>query len=330
MAHRTDNSLPAALAEVVRGCTGGRALSVEVVQTLWSGYGQLLRCRLTGGNRDSVIIKHVRWPTASHHPRGWNSTRSHERKVRSYQVETQWYRDYADRCDERCRVPRCLAATNLGEEVVLVLEDLDASGFDSRRQSVGDVEIEACLTWLAEFHATFLGTAPHALWDVGTYWHLATRPDELAVLENGALKRAACEIDRRLNASTFQTLVHGDAKLANFCFTADGTTVAAVDFQYVGGGCGMKDVAYLVSSCLNEAEAERREASLLNVYFSRLEAALTRRGVAIDIVALCEEWRSLYAWAWTDFYRFLKGWSPGHWKIHRYSERLANQVLATL
>jgi hypothetical protein len=34
--------------------------------------------------------------------------------------------------------------------------------------------------------------------------------------------------------------------------------------------------------------------------------------------------------AWTDFHRFMKGWSPGHWKIHGYSERLARQVLAQL
>ena len=30
------------------------------------------------------------------------------------------------------------------------------------------------------------------------------------------------------------------------------------------------------------------------------------------------------------FYRFLKGWSPRHWKIHRYSERLAHQVIRRL
>ena len=37
------------------------------------------------------------------------------------------------------------------------------------------------------------------------------------------------------------------------------------------------------------------------------------------------------AWiAWTDFYRFLKGWSPGHWKIHSYSERLAHKVISHL
>ena len=41
-------------------------------------------------------------------------------------------------------------------------------------------------------------------------------------------------------------------------------------------------------------------------------------------------WRPLYSVAWTDFYRFLKGWSPGHWKIHGYSERLAHEVVSEL
>jgi len=40
--------------------------------------------------------------------------------------------------------------------------------------------------------------------------------------------------------------VHGDAKLANFCFSRDGKKVAAVDFQYVDGGCGMKDLSRII------------------------------------------------------------------------------------
>jgi len=50
----------------------------------------------------------------------------------------------------------------------------------------------------------------------------------------------------------------------------------------------------------------------------------------IDAAAVETAWRPLYAVAWTDFYRFLKGWSPGHWKIHHYSERLANEVVSQL
>ncbi|MEM9132286.1 MAG: phosphotransferase [Actinomycetota bacterium] len=326
--------IDAALEAVVLPATGARAIvGAEIVQTLWSGYGQIVRCHLDVGPAPipaSVIVKHVRWPDQRHHPRGWATDRSHQRKLRSYRVETAWYDRYAHHCPESCRVPRRLALETRPDEVIIVLEDLDASGFAGRRQRVGDVELDACLSWLAGFHAAFMHRRPDGLWPTGTYWHLATRPDELAALDDGPLKAAAGLIDRRLADSPFQTFVHGDAKVANFCFDHDGGRAAAVDFQYVGGGCGMKDVAYFIGSCLDEDDSERLAPSLLDRYFELLGAALGRAGTSVDVAALEEDWRALYPVAWTDFHRFLLGWSPGHWKLHRYSERLADQVLRSL
>ncbi|MEX1366610.1 MAG: phosphotransferase [Nannocystaceae bacterium] len=313
---------------VVRQATGAaRVVKRQSVQELWSGYGRIERCTLEGASLPRVIVKHVRWPDERTHPRGWTTALSHERKVRSYQVETAWYERHAERCGPACRVPRCLGLRAHDDEVFMVLEHLDEAGFDARRSRVRDTELDACLSWLASFHATFMGATPTGLWPVGTYWHLATRPDELAALSDDVLRQAAPELDRRLRSSPFQTFVHGDAKIANFCFRPDGTQVAAVDFQYVGGGCGMKDVAYFISSCLREDQAEAMEGPLLQLYFDRLRAALARMGKDLDFAALEQDWRALYPVAWTDFYRFLQGWSPGHWKIHRYSERLAREVL---
>ena len=214
----------------------------------------------------------------------------------------------------------------------MVMEDLDASGFNERHYTLTDGNLAACLQWLAEFHGTFMGEVPKGLWTTGTYWHLMTRPDELALLQTRvpALANAAAPIDRRLSASPFQTIVHGDAKVANFCFSKDHATVAAVDFQYVGGGCGMKDVAYFMSSCLDETECEAREEELLSIYFAHLRTVLTRTLPSIDADALEADWRSLYPYAWADFFRFLEGWSPGHWKSHGYTRRITEQVLADL
>lgn len=307
---------------------------VECIQELWSGYGQILRIRVasdgdpSGALPRTIIAKHVRIPGQGSHPRGWNSNLSHQRKLKSYQVETAWYRHWSTRCRADCRVPRFLLCEQHDDQVLLALEDLDAAGFPSRLTSVSPRQMEACLDWLASFHATFMGDQPGDLWETGTYWHLATRSEELEALDDLPLKRAAPTIDRLLNNARNQTLVHGDAKLANFCFSESGDQVAAVDFQYVGGGCGMKDVAYFIGSCLDEDACEAREAELLDHYFATLRTALAAKQPAIDADAIEMEWRTLFPVAWTDFHRFLKGWSPGHWKINSYSERVAREVLA--
>ena len=303
---------------------------LEDIQSLWSGYGKIMRYGLKGADRERVVIKHVKLPDQAHHPRGWNTNLSHQRKIKSYQVESAWYRDWAKLCDERCRVPACLALESDQDEFLMVLEDLDASGFPVRKESVSMPQIQACLRWLANFHAIFMNKAPKGLWEVGTYWHLATRPDELDVLTDTNLKAAAVKIDQRLNNARYQTFVHGDAKLANFCFSEDETRVAMVDFQYIGGGCGMKDVAYFIGSCLYEDDCERHEAALLDTYFTELKEALVFYESKLDSNEIEQDWRALYPAAWTDFHRFLKGWSPGHWKINSYSERLASEVIAEL
>ena len=304
--------------------------NLGVVQSLWSGYGSIDRIGLEGTDVQSVIVKRVQ-PGDGGHPRGWNTDLSHQRKLKSYQVESQWYRVQSNRNGPSlARIPDCLGVKTDGDETLLVLEDLDAAGFAGRRSSVNQTEWQACVRWLAAFHAEHLGVASEGLWESGTYWHLETRPDELEKLEDLTLKKAASAIDAKLKASVFQTLVHGDAKLANFCFSPDGSEVAAVDFQYVGGGCGMKDLAYFVGSCFRDEEAERREGEVLNFYFKELRGFLERIGRDVSPDELEADWRPLYRVAWADFHRFMKGWSPGHWKLSDYSERVTREVIESL
>ena len=305
---------------VILQATGASSLTEkEIIQELWSGYGNILRVALKDGNHKSIVVKHVKLSSDNEHPRGWKSDIGHQRKLKSYKVETNWYDNYSKQC--RARLPYCLAIQKHKDEVLIVLEDLDAAGFPFRKQSITWDEIASCLDWLATFHAGFMGREPIGLWEAGTYWHLETRPQELSVLKDKRLKGAAPIIDEKLNSCKFKTFVHGDAKLANFCFSGDGS-VAGVDFQYVGGGCGMKDVAYFIGSCLSERECERLEPKILDTYFERLHNALGETNEALE-----EEWRSLYRVAWADFHRFLKGWSPGHWKINSYSEGVTADVI---
>jgi aminoglycoside phosphotransferase (APT) family kinase protein len=134
------------------------------------------------------------------------------------------------------------------------------------------------------------------------------------------IRTIAPVLDAKLTSCENRTLLHGDAKLANFCFARDGR-VAAVDFQYVGGGCGMKDVAYLVAGEPNEARAVER-------YFGHLRRELAVR--SIDPAPVETEWRALYPIACADFYRFLAGWAPEHFARDRHAQRLLDDVARSL
>lgn len=307
-----------------------RAQLIETVQTLWSGYGHIQRYQLFGIERQTLIAKHIHAPLTSHHPRGWNTPIGHRRKLQSYQVETRWYQAFAASCPTQCKVPVCLGIQQNADRTVILLEDLDNSGFSIRADSLSVKQLKPCLSWLAHFHATFMGDPPNGLWSEGTYWHLDTRPDEWAAMENGSLKEAAYRLDAHLKQARFRTLVHGDAKVANFCFSKEGQKVAAVDFQYVGGGCGMKDVAYFLGSCLTDRECEQYDSQCLEVYFQELKTALHLKNKRVDFTALEQEWRTLYPIAWADFYRFLAGWMPTHKKINDYGSRLTTNALLSL
>ncbi len=271
----------------------------------------------------SAIVKIVTPPAEREFALDPPKLRSHRRKLRSYAVELAFYEGFARSCDAACRVPAFLDGEARDGGFLFVLEDLDQAGFPARRTHCAPEEIAACLAWLAAFHARFLAVAPAGLWRVGTYWHLATRPDELARLSAGELRRAAARIDQRLNAARFCSLVHGDAKLENFCFSPSRQSVAAVDFQYVGVGVGVKDVAYFLSSCLSPLECDAQIPAYLELYFDALRAALAVRGDLLpgEAEELEREWRALFSWAWSDFHRFLLGWAPGYASGDSYGQK---------
>ncbi len=301
---------------VARVAGGGKARRGTRLQSLWDGYGEILRVAIVGGEVESVIVKCVKPPA-----RAKNEV-SDARKRRSYEVERVFYERFAPRCSEACRVPRLFGARRArgrDAESVFVLEDLDEAGYPERRRSADADTLDRCLAWLAAFHATFFASPPDGLWPTGTYWHLATRREELAKVD-AAVRALAPRLDAKLASCVHRTLVHGDAKLANFCFAPDGR-VAAVDFQYVGGGCGMKDVAYLVSG-------EPGEARAVDAYFGHLRRELEAR--AIDAGAVEAEWRALYPLACADFYRFLAGWAPDYFAGDRHAQRVLDDVARRL
>lgn len=310
----------------VLAATGAKGLSqIETVQTLWKGYGQILRLHLEGAPVGSVILKQIAPPadTAA-------KSLSHQRKVRSYQIERAWYRIYSNGLNPACRVPRFLAQGQSPAGDWLLLEDLDPVGYPERRRHLNSAEMAAVVSWLAHFHASFLGQVAPELWEEGSYWHLDTRPDEWQALPQGPLKSSAAAIAQRLKDSPFQTLIHGDAKPANFCFSNHSDTrpqVAAVDFQYIGRGCGMKDLAYFLSACFSETQAAAAIPGYLELYFETLAQALGNPSLAKALVA---EWRELFEFAWADFYRFELGWLGADPRDYPYSEKILQRIIPKL
>jgi len=322
---------------IKRALNASLVVRTESIQSLWSGYGEVIRFSVEGSDiADSVVLKSIQFGKIQQHPRGWQSSFSHDRKVNSYKVEANWYQDWAACCSDNERIPKLLGFWHQEDETYLLLEDLDAAGFGRRCTSLNTEQVGVVINWLASFHARFLQTKrnndwPQGLWPRGTYWHLATRPDEWQSMAEGELKGCAESIDKSLDQARYQTLVHGDAKLANFCFSGDLAEVAAVDFQYVGRGIGVQDLAYFLGSCFSESELTEHLDYLLELYFSELSRCILATGESPDTAeTVANEWSRLFPIAWADFHRFILGWSPTHKKNTEFSCKITEQALSQL
>ena len=168
---------------------------IETLQGLWGGYGELLRVHLQDGRSGSVVLKDIRFPPPQQkHPRGWSSDFAHQRKLQSYSVERHWYRAFAQQCSLACHCPRAIAVREDAHGQQILLEDLTPI-YPVCPDQIKLPEVKLCLSWLAHFHATFMHVEPTGLWDQGSYWHLATRPQEWEVMIDGPLKQNASSIE---------------------------------------------------------------------------------------------------------------------------------------
>ena len=277
-------------------------LEIELIQSLWDGYGELNRVNT---QNKSVIVKLIKYPVSAH-----------KRKIKSYEVEIDWYKNYTKHISV-AYTPKYIASGKIEDYRYLILEDLKDKNFQQKKE-VSFEEIKYCLKWLASFHAKYLNLEPKKLWNIGSYWHLETRPDEYRSMKDLELKEVAHLIDQKLNQAKYQTIIHGDAKLANFLI--NDSKASAVDFQYVGGGCGIKDVVYFLSSIYSADELFKNEEIFLNYYFEKFNQLVKNKEIE-------DEWRELYPYAWVDFYRFLNGWAPEHYKVNKYSKEMRDKVI---
>jgi Ser/Thr protein kinase RdoA (MazF antagonist) len=284
---------------------------VSRIQSLWAGYGEALEVFAVdgAGAPRRLVAKLVSAPAGAPGDVG------HARKVRSYEVEAEFYASVAPALRAAgVALPEPLAVDRAGGAVALVLEDLRGAGFPEAHRPLDVPRLEAALSWLAALHATHFGRPlPPGLWPEGTYYHLETRREELGAIDRewAPLRDAANEIDRRLcaGAPRFRTLLHGDAKQTNALFgERDGRVVAAFfDYQYTGGGDGMRDVAYLICSSAAPAAAERHR-ELLAHYHSELLARLGPvRGAEVAAEYTVEVMEARFDLALADLTRWMAG-----------------------
>lgn len=322
-----DNTLEPFLQEIKQHFHAEAITSIDKIQSLWSNYGGIYRLVLQGAEISSIVVKCITLDQKGNHPRGWSTNLSHQRKLKSYEIETYWYQHYAASLPLSAKVPQLLYETKKDALQVLVLEDLSIE-YPVLKDYCTYNEAKSVVKWLASFHSHFLNSSAKGLWETGSYWHLETRPDEWQAMEASPLKENAELLDTALKSAKFQTIIHGDAKVANFCFGKD-ETVAAVDFQYVGKGVGVKDLAYFLGSCFTDKECELYESNLLDYYFEQLRKGTSNLSV-MEQAQLEKEWRDLYPLAWADFNRFLLGWLPGHRKLHPHALSKNDEALEYL
>ena len=286
--------------------------NIDTFKTVWSGFGALHRVYFSCKTKP-IVVKSICLPSEINHPRGWNSRLATARKLKSYRVEQHFYAYVSHHLNTN--TAKFIGLFEEANTQYLVLSDLSINEF----KSIAEHDLEAVkriLDWLAHFHVENLGNCDENLWQQGSYWHLATRPDEFNAISHQGLKLSAQSLDAALRLCPYQTIIHGDAKIANFMENEE--AVVGYDFQYTGKGVGIIDVILLLSSAFNSDELFAYETELLADYkTSFLKYCQEYKIDNGDKVMTC--WLHLYATAWADFARLLDGWSPGHWKLHDYT-----------
>ncbi|KAJ9474564.1 CHK domain-containing protein [Pseudozyma hubeiensis] len=326
---------------------GTRVTKATHLTDLWAGYGHIYRIHVehppsSSSTRldDTYIVKYIRPP-----PQQSAYDEGHARKMLSYRVEGNFYRHFAHIvAAEELSVPALFAsADDAGEGgELLVLEDISIRFpvLTERRGTLDPAQIRKSLEWLANFHArswnitrrsdlhsfcpepsaaaNWLGSG---LWKQGGYHYLSTRQQELSSISPtshwGSLGLHAnsdlpTAVDWCLNnpaSASSLSLIHGDVKSANMAFNTTSTRMAMYDFQYVGIGLGVQDLAkFLTTSIPPHHLNQDGEETLLKTYHDFLTQNLPR-GAEYSFDQLQQDWE-LALVSWT---RFLAGWSGGFW-----------------
>ena len=286
---------------------GVRIASLEVEEIgAGVGYvGQTARLRLSaegqngkGGLVPQSLIVKMPFP----------DDQSKNRFQQQFYREVRFYSELAP--DVRLRTPRCYWAAfdDASLDAIIILEDLgDLRGFRGIQDPFTCSHATAALCALADLHGQFWQSEQLGTMD----WVLKPQPPEedgperfrhtvaqLVAEDDGLLRPSDAKLadhiatrlagirERLLLAP--RTLVHGDWKSPNLFLGPGSDDVAAVDWQMIGHGYAVYDIAYLMTMCLATDERRRCEDDVIECYSTALEGTV---GSGYRLDALRDDYR---------------------------------------
>jgi aminoglycoside/choline kinase family phosphotransferase len=258
------------------------ATSVAVTSV---GQGQVANCfRLTihhDAGTSSVIAKV---------PSNDDVSRSTAALQHLYEREVSFYQHLA--ATIATRTPRCsFAERDDTDNFLLLLEDLSPSAVIDQFSGVSIGTARAGLSALAGLHGpTHAKTSLHdAAWLRGVSTELQPLYESvLPILFDQFLERYDARLDEELRTmvlalkdrlalfsdyvTPFPCVTHGDFRTDNLLIDAcDGSVaLAVVDWQTIGVGSPLLDVAYFLTTSLSSEDCARHEFELLDYYLTKM------------------------------------------------------------
>ena len=223
-----------------------------------------------------------------------------------YEKELFWYEHLRSRSSIHC--PQFYAswfAPDTGEFQLLLQDCAPAQQGDQIRGASVE-QVIAGVKELAYLHAPFIGDAElanHPLFQkdksmkdirIGLYeqfWpafkqRYQYRIDAKILAMGDVVAQHYVQLENR--EPVLSTLVHGDFRLDNLLYAGDNDRPYVLDWQTMGIGCPMKDLAYFIGTSLADpAERAERELDIVGCYFDTLQA----QGAVFDRPALLTEYR---------------------------------------
>jgi hypothetical protein len=273
------------------------------------GTGQMcdsFRLMLSWANYDGPKTIIAKCPSTDPHSRNIAAM------VRNYVLEINWYRSLAAQTQVNC--PHCYHADIAGNGVDFALLLADCAPAKQGDQLAGaDLQsIRAAIAQMAALHASHWNDD---VLDAHEWLQFGRTNKEIVRQLMPSIYPGFCERYRgRLNDEILDmgqqlvdhfddyldavpaalTIVHGDFRLDNLLFGTDGG-VTVVDWQTLGIGSPMADLAYFTgTSIADPAERAAEEAALFAYYCDQVEA----RGVSI---ARDQLWLDYRRYAYSGF-----------------------------